>query len=128
MLELGNRARQMADRRLRRAIGDRGAAMVEFALTFLLLATIVFGAIDLGRAFFTWNQVKNAAREGAVYAERDPWSQAPSGSSCPNPANIRYRAQHENGSARPELAVSTKRNGVVLQRLPDPRQLPDRPG
>ena len=126
MLELGNRARQMADRRLRRAIGDRGAAMVEFALTFLLLATIVFGAIDLGRAFFTWNQVKNAAREGAVYAERDPWSQAPSGSSCPNPANIRYRAQHENGSARPELAVSTRAQQHNLQQAAGLPPLPDR--
>ena len=128
MLELGNRARKMADRRLERGVGDRGAAMVEFALTFLLLATIVFGAIDLGRAFFTWNQVKNAAREGAAYAERDPWSQAPSGSSCPNPANIRYRAQHENGSARPELTVSTKRNGVAYSGCQTPASFPIAPG
>ena len=114
----------MANRRLERVVGDRGAAMVEFALTFLLLATIVFGAIDLGRAFFTWNQVKNAAREGAAYAERDPWSQAPSGSSCPNPDNIRYRAQNENGSARPELAVSTKRNGIAYSGCQTPASFP----
>ena len=66
--------------------------------------------------------------EGAVYAERDPWSQAPSGSSCPDPTNIRYRAQHENGSARPELAVSTRLNGVAYSGCQTPASLDIEPG
>jgi Flp pilus assembly protein TadG len=111
-----------------RASGDHGAAMVEFAITFFLLATIVFGAIDLGRAFFTWNQVKNAAREGAAYAERDPWSQSPSGSNCANPDNIRYRAQNENGTSRPELAVTTKLNGTAYSGCQSPGTLTIDPG
>lgn len=95
-----------------RAAGDAGVAMIEFAIGFVFLGVVVFGTIDLGRAFITWNQVKNAAREGAAYAERDPWSQAASGSACANPNNITYRAQTENGSRRTELAVSTTRNGT----------------
>lgn len=87
--------------------------MIEFAIGFLFLGVVVFGVIDLGRAFITWNQVKNAAREGAAYAERDPWSQAASGASCANPNNITYRAQTENGTRRTELAVSTTRNGTA---------------
>jgi Flp pilus assembly protein TadG len=112
----------------KRGTGDRGAALIEFAFTFVMLAIIVFGAIDLGRAFFTWNQVKNAAREGAVYAERDPWSQSPSGSSCANPKNIRYRAQNENGTSRPELAVTTSHNGTVYSGCKTPAGFPISPG
>lgn len=79
---------------------------------FTVLALVVFSAVDLGRAYFTWNQVKNAAREGAAYAERDPWSFAPNGSTCADPNNIRYRSQNENGTARSELVVVAKRNGT----------------
>jgi len=109
---------------LRGAVGERGAALVEFAIAFTLLAIIVFGAIDLGRAFFTWNQVKSAAREGAVYAERDPWSQAPAGSSCTNPNNIRYRAQNENGASRPELVITTTHNGATYSGCKSPATFP----
>lgn len=96
----------------RRAAGDSGVAMIEFAVGFVFLGVVVFGVIDLGRAFTTWNQVKNAAREGAAYAERDPWSQAAAGAGCSDPDNITYRAQTENGTRRPELVVATTRNGT----------------
>lgn len=102
--------------------------MVEFAITFVVLGIVVFGAIDLGRAFFTWNQVKNAAREGAVYAERDPWSQSPSAGSCTNPNNIRYRAQNENGTSRPELVVTTARNGTSYSGCQTPASFAISPG
>ena len=98
--------------------------MIEFALAFLVLATIVLGAIDLGRAFFTWSQVKNAAREGAAYAERDPSSQAPSGSSCANPNNIRYRAQNESGSLKSSFVVTTRRNGTTYTGCPTQTSFP----
>jgi Flp pilus assembly protein TadG len=44
---------------------ERGATMVEFAIIFPLLAILVFGAIDFGRAFFIRNSLISAAREGA---------------------------------------------------------------
>jgi len=99
-------------------------AMLEFAIAFVVLGVVAFSAVDLGRAFFTWSQVKNAAREGAAYAERDPWSQAPAGSACANPENIRYRAQNENGSSRPELAVVTKHNGTAYSGCKNPDAFP----
>jgi Flp pilus assembly protein TadG len=43
----------------------RGAAAVEFAIAFPLLAVLAFGAIDFGRAFFLRNSLITAAREGA---------------------------------------------------------------
>jgi Flp pilus assembly protein TadG len=112
----------------RRATGDAGVAMIEFAIGFLFLGVVVFGAVDLGRAFFTWNQVKNAAREGAAYAERDPWSQAASGADCANPANITYRAQTENGARRAELVVTTTRNGTPYSGCQTPSTFTISPG
>lgn len=44
---------------------ERGAAAVEFAIVAFLLFMLVFGIIDFGFAFFTWNTTANAAREGA---------------------------------------------------------------
>jgi Flp pilus assembly protein TadG len=38
---------------------------VEFAIVSLLLFMLVFGIIDFGFAFFSWNTAANAAREGA---------------------------------------------------------------
>jgi Flp pilus assembly protein TadG len=98
--------------------------MIELAISLVILGIVVFGTIDLGRAYVTWNQVKNAAREGGAYAERDPWSQAASGSACANPDNIVYRAQTENGSQRPELVVTTSRNGTAYSGCKTPASFP----
>ncbi|MFZ6003849.1 MAG: TadE/TadG family type IV pilus assembly protein [Actinomycetota bacterium] len=107
---------------------DRGVAIIEFAIGFVFLGVIVFGAIDLGRAFITWNQVKNAAREGAVFAERDPWSQSASGSACANPDNIVYRAQTEGGSRRTDLVVTTTKNGTAYSGCQTPSSFTITPG
>lgn len=80
--------------------------MVEFALVLLPLAIIVFGTIDLGRAYSTSNQVKNAARRGAAYAQSNPLAQRQSGSSCADPENIEYQAQSETGSRRTDFVVT----------------------
>ena len=40
---------------------------MEFALVLPLLALIVLGALDLGRAFFTLIVISNASREGARF-------------------------------------------------------------
>ena len=54
--------------RLRRLFqADDGAAVVEFALVMPILALIIFGIIDFGRAFYTVNNIISAVREGARY-------------------------------------------------------------
>jgi len=61
---------------LARLLGSRlnrkGQAMVEFSLTFVLLLVIAWIPADFGLAFFTGQQVQNAAREGARIAAVDP--------------------------------------------------------
>ena len=46
----------------------RAAAMVEFAIVAPLLFALIFGIIDFGRVFFLYNNLTNAAREGARIA------------------------------------------------------------
>jgi Flp pilus assembly protein TadG len=65
------------DRALRK---EQGVAVVEFALVAPLLLILVFGIIDLGRAYSTLNQLAASAREGARFAAVLPnpvssWSQ-----------------------------------------------------
>jgi Flp pilus assembly protein TadG len=50
---------------------ERGQALVEFALLLPILAMITVGAVDLGRAYFAYTTVANAAREGAACASVD---------------------------------------------------------
>lgn len=70
--------------------------MVEFALLLPLLALLGLGTVDLGRAFRTVNEVKNAAREGAVYAQLHPTRLA--GTACTTPDTTQWRVRNEAGS------------------------------
>ena len=55
-----------------RVRGEDGAAAVEFAIVATLFFMLVFGIIDFGFAFHSWNNTANAAREGARKAAVDP--------------------------------------------------------
>jgi Flp pilus assembly protein TadG len=44
--------------------GERGTALIEFALILPLLLLLTVASVDLGRAFFVKNVVEQAAREG----------------------------------------------------------------
>ena len=62
-LESGTRLPRVSRRgRIRR---EEGAAAVEFAIVATLFFMLVFGIIDFGFAFHSWNNTANAAREGA---------------------------------------------------------------
>jgi Flp pilus assembly protein TadG len=51
-----------------RKTNERGAALVEAAITIPLLLFIAVGIFEFGRAYQTWQVLTNAAREGARYA------------------------------------------------------------
>ena len=51
--------------RCRRACGDGGAALVEFALVMPLLVLFVFGTIEFGYAYSQVLDVRHGAREGS---------------------------------------------------------------
>jgi Flp pilus assembly protein TadG len=58
-----------------RSADDRGAALVEFAFVFPLLAMVLFGTITGGFALNEKQQITHATREGARYAATVPWDQ-----------------------------------------------------
>jgi hypothetical protein len=51
---------------------EKGQSLVELALSFTILLMLLAGAIDFGRAFFTWVALRDAAQEGAAYGSIDP--------------------------------------------------------
>lgn len=53
---------------------ERGAVMVELALTIPILFLVIWGIIDFGRAYYTTNSLSSAVREGARVAatRQDP--------------------------------------------------------
>jgi Flp pilus assembly protein TadG len=72
----GQGARSDEDTVMKRTINEkarklgsrRGNAMVESALSFLVLMFILIGIIEFGMGIYTYNYVSYAAREGTRYA------------------------------------------------------------
>lgn len=58
----------MNKQRRARAGSERGAALLEVALTLPLLLLVATGIFEFGRAYQTWQILTNAAREGARVA------------------------------------------------------------
>jgi Flp pilus assembly protein TadG len=48
--------------------GEQGAAVVEMALSMIVLLTLIFGLIEICLALYTFHYVSDAAREGSRYA------------------------------------------------------------
>jgi Flp pilus assembly protein TadG len=51
--------------RRRRKNGEKGQALVEFALLVPIFAILLFAIVDFGMGFYSWITVTNSAREGA---------------------------------------------------------------
>jgi hypothetical protein len=97
---------------LRHRRREQGTALVELALVFPMLAMLVFGTIDLGRAYTTYEHMKNAAREAAYLAKDFPNSQFddPSGV-CVAPGDMWDRALQEANSAAGDFQLTVQFGG-----------------
>jgi Flp pilus assembly protein TadG len=51
-----------------------GQSMTEFALSLVIILTLLAGVVDLGRAFFAYIIIRDAAQEGAIYGSIAPKS------------------------------------------------------
>jgi len=51
---------------------ERGQSLVELAISFMVIALLLSGAVDLGRAYFVLIALRDAAQEGAIYASMKP--------------------------------------------------------
>ena len=54
------------------ATSERGQSMIEMAVAFVVLLILIAGVTDLGRAFFTYMALRDAAQEGAAYGSMNP--------------------------------------------------------
>jgi Flp pilus assembly protein TadG len=77
---------------------ETGQSLVEFALVALLIMIILAGVLDLGRAYFAYVALQDAAGEGAAYGAVHPTridhTSVPGESADPN--NIVYRVQNSS--------------------------------
>ncbi|MGH2581346.1 MAG: TadE/TadG family type IV pilus assembly protein [Anaerolineales bacterium] len=51
---------------------EKGQGLVELAVSFLVLVLILAVAVDLGRVFFSFIALREAAEEGALFASLEP--------------------------------------------------------
>jgi len=51
---------------------ERGQSLIEFALVLVFLLSLLAGVFDLGRAFFAYIIIRDAAQEGAVFGAIAP--------------------------------------------------------
>lgn len=80
---------------------QRGQSLVEFTASLTVLLILLSGVLDIGRAFFTFVAIENAAGEGALFASYHPtWEEEADaiagGADYPEYENITYRAAHES--------------------------------
>jgi PKD domain/TadE-like protein len=76
--------------RLRRPRHRRGQSVVEFALVLPIILVLIAGAIDVGRLFFGYVTIENAAKEGAFYGATNPTCDI-SKAGCVDPQNVTWR-------------------------------------
>lgn len=80
--------------------GQRSQSMVEFALSLMALLILTSGLLDLGRAYFMYTAVADAAGEGALFLSTKPTCYKTGvgpGTTCSNPNNVQYRMQQAGG-------------------------------
>lgn len=51
---------------------EKGQSMLELAVSLVFILILLAGTADVGRAFFTYIALRDAAQEGAAYATLDP--------------------------------------------------------
>ena len=81
--------------------GESGQSLIEFAVMGVVLIMLLQGVLDLGRAYFTYLALKDAAADGAYFGAAFPRcldgaggdSRDNSLAGCVNPNNIDYRTR-----------------------------------
>ena len=51
---------------------ENGQSLTEFAVSITFIILILSGIVDLGRAYFTYISLRDAAQEGAIYGSINP--------------------------------------------------------
>lgn len=65
-------SKNMENSRPRRDVSESGQSLTELALTLIIMLTLLAGVLDLGRAYYTFLALRDAAAEGAAYGSFNP--------------------------------------------------------
>jgi Flp pilus assembly protein TadG len=108
-------------KRLRAAArDDSGVALVEFALILPILAVMLFGMLDFGKAYNYWIDETQLAHEGARYAAV---SQNPDPTNYPGDFLAALRNQADTAELRDGGTTSVPNPLTVCVYLPDGAQV-----
>lgn len=96
-----------------RSRGEHGQSLVEIAISFPIILLLMSGLFDLGRVYFTWVALEDAAAEGALYLALHPnW---PTATECGDPRNAVYRVENASqGSLSGAFEVDWTRPGTNI--------------
>lgn len=100
-----------------------GQSLVEFTLMLVFLTVVLMGVLDLGRAYFTYLAVKDAASEGAYFGSAFPQcldeSVALFNPGCAGANNIDFRVRNTSPQGGlvdwSEAVVVTTHQSVSLE-------------
>jgi len=96
--------------------GERGAALVEFALCATILFTVIFGALEFGRMLWVHNALTDATRRGARYAVTQGMNNDPKATSQ---QAIKNMAVYGNAAGTGNPLVDGLATGQVLIKFSD---------
>lgn len=98
---------------------SRGQSIVEFALVVPIMMMLLAGAIDLGRVFYAYIAVENAAKEGAFFGSRSPLCDEQGLQVCADPNNVVWHVENEatNIGGQFETTVACRKPGGALVQL-----------
>lgn len=96
---------------------EQGQSLIEFSLMGVALVIILTGLVDLGRAYFTYLALKDAAAEGAYFGAVYPQCATTSGT-CVAPNTVDYRIR--NSAPRGSLVDWSTATVNVLVPMPTP--------
>ncbi len=108
---------------------ESGQSLTEFAFGVVILLILLVGIVDLGRAFFTYIALRDAAQEGAVYGSICPLdvaaieSRLRSSSNTPvdlqNDSNVEVECHYISASGETPCGsvVPTPGNGIRIRVL-----------
>lgn len=72
----------------------RGQSLVEFALVLPIILVLLSAAADLGRLFYAFVSIENAAKEGAFYGALNPRCDVAK-AGCVDPNTVDWRVRNE---------------------------------
>lgn len=76
----------------KRLLRERGQSLVEMTLGFLVLTLLLTGLLDIGRVYFTYVAMEDAAGEAAIFLSIRP--ECETSGDCANPNNAQWRASN----------------------------------